>query len=528
MKAIGMVARLDHVRPHAPKMILTFLATMAFAVCILIPANNAEAVELGTPSNLTSAPELQGSQVYLGSYNGANKLWHVMKTDGNTATLWLTDSLGDPRYDPVSHNDWSGSQVCAYLNGFGAYVDASFVGTAFHTVENEALAPYQTVPENGLSGNSYIPNQKVVLPSVEEIGAGDTAGTWNVSRDCRIDGDFGFQLSWWLRSPGEDTSKAAYVDQYGYTYSQGDAVTNLRSLYPVVKLDFSSVFFTSAGSASGGKNSVTFGDGFSRVTAPASSTPVKLTLFNSDTSEVSLASAQIDRSTVGAGSQVELSFSGARIDAGQYVSALLVDSEGEVLYYAKLSENKESGTVSFAMPPESNLPPGDYTLRVFNEWTNPDDMSDFASTPLDIPLTVDNTKPTVVAIEPSGTTEDATGTLSITFSREMSTAPGTVSLDNGVGALTGGSWKSATVYEIPYTDLKYSTEYAITVSGFMDAVGNVMEADSSHTFTTKSQASSVKKLADTSDGAPILPMVFTVALAALTLFVARREESLHK
>lgn len=96
----------------------------------------------------------------------------------------------------------------------------------------------------------------------------------------------------------------------------------------------------------------------------------------------------------------------------------------------------------------------------------------------------------VASVMPSGTGAARSGNIVITFSETIGTT-GTVSLNDGVTILTGGSWNAAnTVYTIPYSGLSYSTVYIITIDGFKDIAGNVMTMDNSHGFTTISGSSS--------------------------------------
>lgn len=73
---------------------------------------------------------------------------------------------------------------------------------------------------------------------------------------------------------------------------------------------------------------------------------------------------------------------------GEYISAMLVDSKGEVLCYGGQKVTSESGSLSFAMP--NDLPQGSYTLKIFNERRNGDKKTDYSSDFSDIPLTVGN------------------------------------------------------------------------------------------------------------------------------------------
>lgn len=67
---------------------------------------------------------------------------------------------------------------------------------------------------------------------------------------------------------------------------------------------------------------------------------------------------------------------------------------------------------------------------------------------------------------------------------------GTVTICGGSLNATGGTWSISSTYSVSYSTLLYSTEYTVTVSGFADILGNVMDENSNNSFTTKSKPSS--------------------------------------
>ncbi len=100
----------------------------------------------------------------------------------------------------------------------------------------------------------------------------------------------------------------------------------------------------------------------------------------------------------------------------------------------------------------------------------------------------DMINPIVANVTPSGADTAISGNITVTFSEAMNTSAGTVSLDGGVTSLTGGSWTVGnTVYTVPYSLLGYGTAYTLSISGFRDAAGNPMTADTSHRFTTMTE-----------------------------------------
>ena len=103
----------------------------------------------------------------------------------------------------------------------------------------------------------------------------------------------------------------------------------------------------------------------------------------------------------------------------------------------------------------------------------------------------DTEKPTVLSITPTDGATDVpdSGSISITFSEVMAPSAGTVSLSREEGSpliLKGGKWSAGnSVYTIPYSSLSYGGVYTITISGFQDLAGNIMEDNSSCSFQVK-------------------------------------------
>jgi hypothetical protein len=187
---------------------------------------------------------------------------------------------------------------------------------------------------------------------------------------------------WWLRSPG--SSNTTSVGTSGTVYVDGPHRINPCSIRPAFNLNLSSVIFTSA--ASGGKPA-TVGSNLSAVQTPSG----KLK-FTFEDAALSLSANQASR-TAKSGDTVSIPYTGAVTGAGKYVSAVIVDGT-DTKFYGKLvdltSGSSASGTVTFTVPAVANLPDGNYTLRLFYEEIGGENYSDFASTPVDIPLTVKN------------------------------------------------------------------------------------------------------------------------------------------
>lgn len=147
------------------------------------------------PSELKTGGNLNGTDVYFGEYNNAPIHWNVVAKDAATATLWATNAgIANRIYHVGGHANWSGSDVCMWLNGTGTYTDSGFSPQAFAAAEQAAIPAYGTteIANSCLYLGSPINNltidisQKVVLPSIAEIGDSLGAGTWYVEQSARF------------------------------------------------------------------------------------------------------------------------------------------------------------------------------------------------------------------------------------------------------------------------------------------------------------------------------------------------------
>ena len=193
---------------------------------------------------------------------------------------------------------------------------------------------------------------------------------------------------WWLRSPGQYDTDAAGVQYIGYLDRYGISVDNRDvAVRPAFNLNLSSVLFTSA--AEGGKSSGAAGaDALTAVSTDSDVKEWKMTLLDSDrnfTANVETNSTTTQNAGYSSWS-VGVSYSGASIGAGEYVSAMLCDEDDNVLYYGNIVKDSASGIATVNIP--TGLAVGDYTLKVFSEQCNGDKKTDYASEFQLIPLSV--------------------------------------------------------------------------------------------------------------------------------------------
>ncbi|MDD3361164.1 MAG: DUF6273 domain-containing protein [Hespellia sp.] len=190
---------------------------------------------------------------------------------------------------------------------------------------------------------------------------------------------------WWLRSPNYNYSyNAGFVIEDGTVYNYGVDHT-YPGVRPAFNLNLNSVLFSSA--AEGGKSSGNVGAAaLNSVSEYTDATKNwKVTLL--DTSRIFIASLTSGSSaTVAAGGSISIDYSNAATGSNEYVSTMLCDASGNVLYYGNIAQSSENGTQTVNIP--TGLGVGNYTLKVFSEQLNGDNKTDYASDFSEIALEV--------------------------------------------------------------------------------------------------------------------------------------------
>ena len=203
-----------------------------------------------------------------------------------------------------------------------------------------------------------------------------------VNRDLRVmDPEHPIWASsfWWLRSPSENVYNTAVVNGDGDVITDGYNVILDFGVRPAFNLDLNSVLFTSP--AVGGKP-----DGFKAV-SEYTGNEWKLTI--KDSSRKIYASAA--KTNLKAGESLSVEYFGAiNIGENEYISAMIADSAGNILYYGHVAHNNQSqsGTANVTVP--SDLADGSYTLKLFSEQCNGDYKTDYAGEFRNISFTVKN------------------------------------------------------------------------------------------------------------------------------------------
>ena len=345
-------------------------------------------VQLGTDALNKTVNTANAPTVYFGQNQDNNPAaWRVIGYDGNgvaaaagKTTLFAAENMGLTKIG--SNAAYADSDLKVAIDALAGKLTAAEMSA----VEKRTLESGSYDRENTDCVDGSAVNDAVFWPlSSKEANA--------VKSDLRVaDPEHPDWASsfWWLRSPSELPNAAAYVDGDGNIQYHG--MYDFRSEYgvrPAFNLNLNSVLFASA--AVGGKP-----DGGLTPIPEYSGNEWKLTLLDSSRNfAVTETTASGDP-----GDTVTLHYNGATIGTNEYISAIIADSSG-ARYYGRVAQpTAESGTVEIKIP--SDLAPGSYTLKVFNEQYNGDYNTDYASNFTDIALTVENQPDEQFTLAPGG------------------------------------------------------------------------------------------------------------------------------
>lgn len=318
----------------------------------------------------------------------------------------LADQNLDHRSYSQFHNLWKDSDIRRWLN------ETHFLSEAFSGPEISSIADSYVV--NSDNPFTHYPDgndttDKIFLLSIADVQTTEYGFTDNSSRMAEsteyalLGLSSGVHNDWWLRSP-VSSGYAATVGSNGVVnYSVGsDKSDSDITVRPAFNLNLSSVIFTSA--AVGGKTSGTAGAGALTAVSDYNGNEWKLTI--SDSSRNSFTASRTDSGNVAAGNNITISYDHATTGDYEYISAVLLNSSGDLLYYGhivdmSLASASASGTAEITIP--AGLSDGDYTIKVFSEKCNGDKKTDYASELRSIAVRVETSGG-------SGNTEPAPGT----------------------------------------------------------------------------------------------------------------------
>ena len=377
------------------KRILSILLTLCMLFC-LVPtgvfaegetATGSAAIQLGTDALSKNVNTATAPTVYFGQDHENNPgAWRVIDYDGNSAagiagnmTLLAANNMGLSKFG--ASNAYADSALKEAIDALADKLTAKETDA----VEKRTLASGNYDEENtdGVAGPAV--SNAVFWPlSSKEANA--------VNNDLRVvDPEHpGWASSyWWLRSPDEDYSTAFVAGRGEVRYYGGYSTSKEFGVRPAFDLNLDSVLFASA--AVGGKP-----EGGLTPISEYGGNEWKLTLLDSSRNFAVTEKA----ADAAPGDTVTLHYTGATTGINEYISAIIADNSGTQYYSRVAQPTAESGTVEIKIP--SDLAPGDYTLKVFNEQYNDDYNTDYASNFTDIALTVENQPDEQFTLTPGG------------------------------------------------------------------------------------------------------------------------------
>ena len=386
------------------KRILSILLTLCMMLCLTpisvfaeeVGAEGSAAIQLGADPlsvlsknvNTATAPT-----VYFGQNHENNPAaWRVIGYDGSGVTsskgditLLAAGAMGViPFVDTILNNEYAPSNLKAAIDALAEKL----------TTEENAAVKKRALTSGSYDGENtdcvaggQVDNAVFwPLSAKEAIAVNNDLRALNPAHPNWVDS------GWWLRSPGSDKYRLAVVRSEGSVQYSGFSVlifNNYRTVRPAFNLNLNSVLFASA--AVGGKP-----DGGLTEVSKYSGNEWKLTLLDSSSNfavtEKAVSAAPDDT--------VTLNYKGATTGKNEYISVILADNNGAQYYGRVAQPTAESGTVEIKIP--SDIAPGDYTLKVFNEQYNGDYNTDYASNFTDIALTVENQPDEQFTLTPGG------------------------------------------------------------------------------------------------------------------------------
>ena len=358
----------------------------------IMPASySGRSIRLGTsgissPSKLTSQKGNTynpNSYIYFGVNSKDNNKpikWRVLDAnkanDGSTAGMFLLSEYLFRKRSFGSNNTWQNSSVQQWCKDFASNQPN------FSLAEKSAMLGVAKTDSGGNYFNiswgesSLTADDKMFFLSVRELA--DYVGNYDQAPGLVATFEGGSSDDWWLRSPGVgNTTSAGLVTIIGSVniYS----IKSSLAARPAFNLNSNNVLFTST--AENGKLDEHVDDNLTTVNT-ASNPDWKLTLKDSSRNFDAYASPTKLR----ANESLTITYSEAKIGANEYVSAMIVDKNDDVLYYGRIEQSVGFGTATITIP--SEMATGTYTLKVFNERCNGDYKTDYASDFVNIPLTI--------------------------------------------------------------------------------------------------------------------------------------------
>lgn len=336
-------------------LLLIACLVMAMLPAAALAADTGKAIQLVSGGSAANIGGSQKDNVFFGNYFQSNRTtkdpvkWRVLSNAGGQLFLLSDQNLDALQYHTEREDvTWETSTIRSWLNGYDAssntggsngidYTGDNFLNTAFSAKEQTAIAETAVVNDDNTDYNENASTDagkdttdRIFLLSLTETYNKKHFPNYCFSTNTAYvadGGKFGYSMygvgesdSWWLRSPGSDQSRAAFIDwEDGSSVTDGNPVNNKEiAVRPAFNLNLSSVLFTSA--ATDGKSAGA--NGLAAV-ADYSGSDWKLTLLDSSRTFA------VSNAMLG-GNTVTFSYSGAQTGVNEYLSAVIMDQNGTI------------------------------------------------------------------------------------------------------------------------------------------------------------------------------------------------------
>lgn len=182
--------------------------------------------------------------------------WRVLEAYNGQALLLADEVLDNQEYNKNYVNvTWETSSIRSWLNGQGSifnepgmdYTKKNFINTAFLKTEQESISGTNVINNNNIYYGTFGGNNtfdKIFLLAESQVyteqakkygfiadrsldeGRRSKCSTYAFAMGCgkSRDNDYKGNVWWWLRSPGDDSSDAAVVDDSGWIFRDGNYV----------------------------------------------------------------------------------------------------------------------------------------------------------------------------------------------------------------------------------------------------------------------------------------------------------------
>lgn len=407
----------------------TDAAASAASMTAATNTSNGKAIQMGT-SGLLAPATFKKNFAYFGNYEDDTPIkWMTLDgTSTNTGApgVFMTVYIPSEMLEMVnlnSYGDYKSLTDTAYVNLANRYFSQAEKAAILSTSKTDAA--YSASWPAG----QYISGEKLFSLSAEEIMSSSyfPIETFRSPNTSEI----------WLRSKYEANENSGMA-VYGATAKKPiEGMMGKLLLRPAANIPAENILFTNNTTYTGDTKTNSALGSFSQVGATAENAEWKFTIKDSNRS------FQVTSKSLN-GMALTVNYSGAKTGTNEYISAALVDSGNNMLYYGRLKQaDAAAGSATLDLS-GINMADG-LTLYFFNEQCNGAQKTDYSSplVAVDPGFTAYTVTSTLTGLTYDGSTSVTAGTaldinLDVT-DKENNQAPSSITVAMGGRTLTAGT-----------------------------------------------------------------------------------------